>query len=187
MEERKKVHPLGMIGLILLFLALILLCIGSLGLKDWSLGYGRWGVYATGADDLYLSRAYELTDTGDLLICDRNAPMEDGALVTYLLEGRRVVDLYDGASGRPILLKEGQGGAPVERVAYLLENGGTLARSLYAFRWAFRGGLAALILAVILWRATAEARWRRRQQKQFGRRLQEFGRQYREEEAELQD
>ena len=156
MEERKKVHPLGMIGLILLFLALILLCIGSLGLKDWSLGYGRWGVYATGADDLYLSRAYEL-------------------------------DLYDGASGRPILLKEGQGGVPVERVAYLLENGGTLARSLYAFRWAFRGGLAALILAVILWRATAEARWRRRQQKQFGRRLQEFGRQYREEEAELQD
>ena len=68
MEERKKLGPVGVIGLVLLLLILALACYLSAGLNDLSLGLGPWGVYSTDEQSLYLVTAYEQTDTGDLLI-----------------------------------------------------------------------------------------------------------------------
>ena len=43
MEERKKLGPIGVIGLVLLLLILALACYLSAGLNDLSLGLGPWG------------------------------------------------------------------------------------------------------------------------------------------------
>ena len=103
MEERKKIRPLGIAALVLAALLLAILCFFCAGLEDWSLGLGRWGVYSTGAESVYLAEAYQQTGPDDLLITDRTLSPTDGALVTYRQNGRRVVDLYDELLGRPVL------------------------------------------------------------------------------------
>ncbi len=177
MEERKRAHPLGVAGLILLYLILIFLCFASLGLKDWSLGVGHWGIYSTDGTSVYLAQAYEHTGTDDLLLARRDEAVKDGDLITYQWDGRRVVDLYDGASGHPVLLEKADG-VRLEPVRYLVRNGGLAARELYHYRWYIRAALVALIITRLLWRATAEPRWLRAQQKLFVHGLKTYGEQY---------
>lgn len=177
MEERKKSQPLGVIGLILLYLILILLCFASLGLQDWSLGLGPWGVYSTDDTSVYLNRAYDLTGPQDLLITRRDGTAADGQLVTYLRENARTVDLFNEKTGLPVLMDK-PSGERVEPVLWLLRDGGTLARELYRYRWYFRAALAACILLRIIWRATALSRWSKREQKLFLRGLKTYGEQY---------
>ena len=54
MEERKKIGPVGVIGLVLLLLILALTCYLSAGLSDLSMGLGPWGIYGTDEQSLYL-------------------------------------------------------------------------------------------------------------------------------------
>ncbi len=184
MEERKHLGPLGAIGLLLLTLVLALACFLSAGLPDLSLGLGPWGLYTTDGGSLYLSSAYLQTDTGDLLITDRRQLPADGALVTYLLEGRRTVDQYDTLLGRPVLAVEGSFTQP-EPVVHILREAGTVLRLLYQWRWCVWGFTAGLFTVLLAGKLTANARWKKRQQKLMLKNFRTYGEKYDQEEEDL--
>jgi len=166
MEERKKLGAAGIIGLAVVLLILALICYLSAGLSDLSLGLGPWGVYGTNEQSLYLVTAYEQTDTGDLLITDRRKLPTDGSLVTYQMDGRRTVDYYDDVLGRPVLA--GEDGAEItqaESVVFILREGGSVLHFLNGWRYAVWSITGALVVLLIVGRATANIRWRKRQQK----------------------
>lgn len=185
MEERKKLGLPGRLGLALMLPVLAVVCYLSAGLPDLSLGLGRWGLYTTDSESQYLAAAYLQTDTRDLLITDRNAAPADGALVIYELEDRCTVDLYDDLLGRPVLAAEGSFTAP-EQIVYILREGGTLLAFLHQWRWIVWGATAALLLTLLVLRLTANARWRRRQQKLMRKSFQLYGEKYDREEEELE-
>lgn len=185
MEERKKLGLPGRLGLAVALLALAVVCYLSAGLPDYSLGLGPWGLYTTDGESQYLAAAYLQTDTRDLLITDRNAAPADGALVIYELEGRRTVDLYDDLLGRPVLAAEGSFTAP-EQVTYILREGGTLLSFLHQWRWIIWSVTAGLCLLLLALRLTANARWRRRQQKLMRKSFQLYGEKYDQEEEDLE-
>ncbi len=184
MEERKHLGPVGIIGLVLLALVLALACFLSAGLPDLSLGLGPWGLYTTDGDSLYLAAAYLQTDTRDLLICDRRQTPADGALVTYELNGQRTVDHYDTLLGRPVLAVEGSFTAP-EPVTYILHDGGLALKILHQWRWCVWGFTAGLFVVLLVRKLTANARWRRRQQKLMLKNFRTFGEKYDQEEEDL--
>lgn len=183
MEERKKLGPFGVILLILLALVLAIACFLSAGLPDLSMGMGPFGVYTTDTDSLYLAAAYLKTDTRDVLITDRRQSPADGALVTYLLDGRRTVDLYDDLLGRPVLA--GDGNVAAEPVAYILHEGGVILRFLHSYRCIIWGVTGGLFLALLVMKLTANARWRKRQQKLMLKNFEKFGEKYAQEEEDL--
>lgn len=186
MEERKKLSPLGIIGLVLLVVLLAAVCFLSAGLSDLSLGLGPWGVYTTDEQSLYLVTAYEQTDTGDVLITDRRHPPADGELVTYLLNDRRTVDLYDDLLGRPVLAgEEGAVVTEAEPVVAILRDGGMVLHFLYTLRWGIWGVTVALLVILVAGKATANARWRKRQQKLMQKNFQKYGDKYAQEDEEL--
>lgn len=186
MEERKRLSPLGVIGLVLLVLLLAVACFLSAGLADLSLGLGPWGIYTTDEQSLYLVTAYEQTDTGDVLITDRRQAPTDGGLVTYLLDGRRAVDLYDDLLGRPVLAgEEGAVVTAAEPVAYILRDGGVVLHFLHTLRWGIWAVTAVLLVVLVAGKATANARWRRRQQKLMQKNFQKYGDKYAQEDEEL--
>ena len=184
MEERKKLGPFGVILLILLVLMLAITCFLSAGLPDLSMGMGPIGLYTTDGDSLYLAAAYLKTDTRDLLITDRRQSPDDGGLVTYLLDGRRTVDLYDDLLGRPILAGEGSA-SDVEAVRYILHEGGTVLGFLHWLRYIVWGITALVLVFLILLKLTANARWKKRQQKLMLKNFQKFGEKYAQEDEEL--
>lgn len=184
MEERKKLGPFGVILLILLVLMLAITCFLSAGLPDLSMGMGPFGLYTTDGDSLYLAAAYLKTDTRDLLITDRRQTPADGGLVTYLLDGRRTVDLYDDLLGRPILAGEGSV-SDVEAVSYILHEGGTVLGFLHRLRYIVWGITALVLVVLILLKLTANARWKKRQQKLMLKNFQKFGEKYAQEEEDL--
>ena len=186
MEERKKLGPVGVIGLVLLLLILALACYLSAGLNDLSLGLGPWGVYSTDEHSLYLVTAYEQTDTGDLLITDRRKVPMDGSLVTYQMDGRRTVDFYDDLLGRPVLAGvEGAAITAAESVVLILRDGGIVLQFMHNWRFAIWAITALLVVLLIVGKATANARWRKRQQKLMRQNFQKFGEKYAQEEEEL--
>ncbi len=185
MEERKRLGPFGVIGLILLAVLLAAACFLSAGLPDLSLGFGPWGLYTTDGNSLYLAAAYLETDTRDLLITSRRAIPADGALVTYLLEGRRTVDVYDDLLGRPVLAVEGSFTHP-EPVTYILHDGGLVLRFLHQWRWCVWGFTAGLFTVLLVGKVTANARWRKRQQKLMLKNFRAFGEKYDREEEDLE-
>ena len=184
MEERKKIRPLGIAALVLAALLLAILCFFCAGLEDWSLGLGRWGVYSTGAESVYLAEAYQQTGPDDLLITDRTLSPTDGALVTYRQNGRRVVDLYDELLGRPVL-DDGSPHTPSEKAAYFLRDAGRLLRKMHRFRYLAWTAAAVLVLTVTLILATAGARWRKRQQKLMLKNFRVFGEKYAREDEDM--
>ncbi len=184
MEERKHLGPFGVIGLILLALLLALACFLSAGLPDLSLGVGPWGIYTTNSESLYLAAAYLEADTRDLLITDRRQMPADGALVTYLLDDRRTVDLYDNLLGRPVLAAESSFTTP-EPVTYILHDGGLVLKFLNQWRWCIWGFTAGLCTVLVVRKLTADARWRKRQQKLMLKNFQTFGEKYEQEEEDL--
>ncbi len=184
MEERKKIRPLGVVALALAALLLGILCFLCAGLEDWSLGLGRWGVYSTGAESVYLAEAYRQTGPDDLLITDRTLSPADGALVTYRQNGRRVVDLYDDLLGRPVL-DDGSPRTEPEQAAYFLRDAGRILRTMHRFRYWVWTAAAALVLTVTILLATAGARWRKRQQKLMLKNFRFFGEKYAREEEDM--
>lgn len=186
MEERKRLGPLGVIGLALLMLVLAAACFLSAGLSDLSLGLGPWGVYTTDHRSLYLVSAYEQTDTGDVLITDRRAAPVDGSLVTYQMDGQRTVDLYDDLLGSPVLAREeGAQATPPETVIYILRDGGVVLRWLHQWRWGIWGITAGLLVVLMVGKATANVRWRRRQQKLMKKNFQTYGAKYAQEDEDM--
>lgn len=186
MEERKKLGPVGVIGLVLLLLILMLACYLSAGLSDLSLGMGPWGIYGTDEQSIYLVTAYEQTDTGDLLITDRRKKPVDGSLVTYRMDGRRAVDFYDDLLGRPVLAgEEGVVVTPAEPVVLILRDGGVVLSFLHSWRYAIWGIAGALVVLLVVCKATANIRWRKRQQKLMKQNFQKFGEKYAREDEEL--
>ena len=186
MEERKKLGPIGGIGLVLLLLILALACYLSAGLNDLSLGLGPWGIYSTDEQSLYLVTAYEQTDTGDLLITDRRKTPVDGSLVTYRMDDRRAVDFYDDLLGRPVLAgEEGVAITTAERVVLILRDGGIVLHFLHNWRYVIWGIAGAVLALLIVGKATANVRWRRRQQKLMRQNFQKFGEKYAREDEEL--
>ena len=184
MEERKKLGPFGVILLILLALLLAIACFLSAGLSDLSLGLGPFGLYTTDVDSLYLAAAYLKTDTRDLLITDRRQTPGDGALVTYELDGRRTVDLYDDLLGRPVLAGDGAATA-AEPVTYILHEGGVVLSFLHQWRYAIWGVTGGLFLVLLVMKLTANARWKKRQQKLMRKNFEKFGQKYAQEDEEL--
>jgi hypothetical protein len=186
MEERKKLGPLGYMGLAVLLLVLALVCYLSAGLSDLSLGLGPWGIYGTDEQAVYLVTAYEQTDTGDLLITDRRKQPSDGALVTYRMNGRRTVDFYDDLLGRPVLAGEEETDMTrAEAVVLILREGGIFLNFLYSWRYVVWGITAVLVMLLIVSKATADARWRKRQQKLMRQNFQKYGEKYTQEDEEL--
>lgn len=186
MEERKKLGPIGVMGLVLFLLILALACYLSAGLNDLSLGLGPWGIYSTDEQSLYLVTAYEQTDTGDLLITDRRKTPVDGSLVTYQMDGRRAVDFYDDLLGRPVLAgEEGVAITTAEQVVLILRDGGIVLQFMHSWRFAIWAITAALVILLIAGKATANARWRKRQQKLMRQNFQKFGEKYDREDEEL--
>ena len=186
MEERRKLGPLGIVGLILLLLLLAAACFLSAGLPDLSMGMGPWGLYTTDGKSLYHAEVYREIDTRDLLITDRRAAPGDGGVVTYLLNGQRTVDLYDDLLGRPVLAwEEGAVFTAAEPVVKVIPGAGTVLRQMHRFCWYIWGGTAGLILVLILLKLTANARWRRRQQKLMVKNFQKYGDKYAREDEEL--
>ena len=184
MEERRKLGLLGTVGLALLILVLAAACYLSAGLKDLSLGMGPWGLYTTDGDSLYLAAAYLETDTRDLLITSRNGIPADGGLVTYEQDGCRTVDLYDDLLGRPVLAGEDSRIQP-EPVLYILHDGGVALQYLHQWRWCIWGVTAVMVLALLVLKLTANARWRKRQQKLMRKNFQLYGEKYDQEEEDL--
>ena len=183
MEERKKMGPLGVVGLILLALLLALGCYLSAGVDDLTMGHGPWGVYTTDSGSVYLSSAYLETDTRDVLITRRDSAPADGMLVTYLLDGIRYVDLYDDLLGRPVMAEEAT--VSPEPVIGILRDGGAVIHALHAVRfwlWGLTGGLLVLMIALKL---TSNARWRRRQQKLMRQNFQTYGEKYQQEDQDM--
>lgn len=184
MEERKKLGPFGVILLVLLALVLAVACFLSAGLPDLSLGMGPFGLYTTDADSLYLAAAYLQTDTRDVLITDRRQAPADGALVTYELDGRRTVDLYDDLLGRPVLAVDGTADN-VEPVAYILHEGGVVLGFLHQWRYAIWGFTGGLFFVLLVMKLTANSRWKKRQQKLMLKNFEKFGEKYAQEEEDL--
>jgi len=184
MEERKKMGAFGAIGLVLLFVVLLLACWLSAGLSDLTMGLGPWGVYAPDSGSLYLTEAYLETDLNDLLITRRQGTPRDGQLVTYLLEGRRTVDKYDDLLGRPVLA--GESAVTAEPVVYILRDVQPYLRSLNRFRWYLWGFTAGLAVVLIALRVTANARWKKRQQKLMLKNFKTYGEKYAREDEELE-
>lgn len=186
MEERRKLGPLGVIGLLLLLVMLTVACYLSAGLQDLSLGLGPWGIYTTDARSLYLVTAYEQTDTGDVLITNRGQIPADGALVTYLMDGRRAVDIYDDLLGGPVLAREeGTVSTAAEPVCYILRDGGLVLYVLHQWRWCIWGFTGGLVVVLLAGKLTANARWRKRQQKLMLKNFQKYGDKYAQEDEEL--
>lgn len=185
MEERKKLGPLGVFGMVLLVLVLALACYLSAGLSDLSLGMGPWGIYGTDAQSRYLVTAYEQTDTGDLLITDRRKVPVDGSLVTYMMDGSRTVDYYDDLLGRPVLADETLPLTGAETVVWIFRNGGVVLYFLHSWRYVIWGVTAVLLVFLIVAKATANVRWRKRQQKLMKQNFQKFGEKYNREDEEL--
>ena len=183
MEERKKLGALGVVGLVLLFVVLLLVCWLSAGLSDLTAGLGPWGVYAPDGGSLYLTEAYLETDLSDLLITDRRAAPKDGQLVTYYMDDRRVVDKYDDLLGRPVLAGEAQ--VKAEPVIYILRNARPLLSFLHFWRWAVWGFTVGLALVLALLRVTAASRWEKRQQKLMLKNFKTYGEKYAQEDEEL--
>lgn len=186
MEERKKLGPAGVIGLTLLLLILAVACYLSAGLPDLSMGLGPWGVYSTDAQSTYLVTAYEMTDTGDVLITDRRKAPRDGELVTYLMDGRRIVDLYDDVLGRPVLaMDDAAAAASAQPVVFIVHDGGMVLHLLHGFRYAVWGAAAGLVLILLVLKLTANTRWKKRQQKLMRKNFEKFGEKYAREDEEL--
>ena len=186
MEERKKLGALGVIGLLLLLLLLAAACFLSVGLSDLSMGMGPWGVYTTDGKSLYHAEVYRDIDTRDLLITDRSQVPADGQVVTYLLNGQRTVDRYDSLLGRPVLAwEEGAVFTAAEPVVKVIPGAGTVLRMMHQFRLYIWCGTAGLVLVLMVLKLTANARWRRRQQKLMVKNFQKFGDKYAREEEEL--
>ena len=186
MEERKKLGPLGAIGLALLLLVLAVGCYLSAGFPDLSLGLGSWGVYSTDAQSMYLVTAYEMTDTGDVLITDRRQKPVDGGLVTYTMNDSRMVDLYDDLLGRPVLaMDDTAAAASAEAVVLILRDGGMVLHFLYGWRYVIWGVTAALVVVLIVAKATSNVRWRKRQQKLMRKNFEKYGEKYAREDEEL--
>lgn len=183
MEERKKLGALGAIGLVLLFVVLLLACWLSAGLPDLTAGLGPWGVYAPDSGSLYLTEAYLETDLSDLLITDRRAAPKDGQLVTYRMDDRRVVDKYDDLLGRPVLAGEAQ--VKAEPVVHILRDVQPYLRLMNRFRWYLWGFTAGLAAMLIVLRVTANARWKKRQQKLMMKNFKTYGEKYAQEDEEL--
>lgn len=186
MEERRKLGPLGIAGLILLLLLLAAACFLSAGLSDLSMGLGPWGLYTTDGRSLYHAEVYREINTRDLLITDRSQVPADGQVVTYLLNGQRTVDLYDDLLGRPVLAwEEGAVFTAAEPVVRVLPGVGSVLRMMHYWRWYIWGGTAGLVLVLIVLKLTANARWRKLQQKLMVKNFQKFGDKYAREEEEL--
>ncbi|MBQ4578721.1 MAG: hypothetical protein IJA84_06625 [Clostridia bacterium] len=186
MEERRKLGPLGIAGLILLLLLLAAACFLSAGLSDLSMGLGPWGLYTTDGRSLYHAEVYREINTRDLLITDRSQVPSDGQVVTYLLNGQRTVDLYDDLLGRPVLAwEEGAVFTAAEPVVRVLPGVGSVLRMMHYWRWYIWGGTAGLVLVLTVLKLTANARWRKRQQKLMVKNFQKFGEKYAREEEEL--
>ncbi|MBR6574450.1 MAG: hypothetical protein IKK61_05610 [Clostridia bacterium] len=186
MEERKKLGPLGIAGLILLLLLLAAVCFLSAGLPDLSMGMGPWGFYTTDGRSLYHAEVYREIDTRDLLITDRSQVPSDGQVVTYLLNGQRTVDLYDDLLGRPVLAwEEGAVFTAAEPVVKVLPGVGTVLRVMHHWCWYIWGAAAGFVLVLVVLKLTANARWRKRQQKLMVKNFQKFGEKYAREEEEL--
>lgn len=186
MEERKRLGPVGVIGLTLLLLVLAVACYLSAGLPDLSLGLGPWGVYSTDGQSMYLVTAYEMTDTGDVLITDRRQTPRDGSLVTYQMDGRRMVDLYDDLLGRPVLaMDDASAAASAQPVVLILRDGGMVLHFLYGWRYVVWGTTAGLVLILLVLKLTANARWKKRQQKLMRKNFEKFGDKYAREDEEL--
>ena len=186
MEERKKLGALGVVCLLLLLLLLAAACFLSVGLPDLSMGMGPWGIYTTDGKSLYHAEVYRDIDTRDLLITDRSQVPADGQVVTYLLNGQRTVDRYDSLLGRPVLAwEEGAVFTAAEPVVKVIPGAGTVLRVMHQFRLYIWGGTAGLVLVLLVLRITANARWRKRQQKLMVKNFQKFGEKYAREEEEL--
>ena len=186
MEERKKLGALGTVCLLLLLLLLAVACFLSVGLPDLSMGMGPWGIYTTDGKSLYHAEVYRNIDTRDLLITDRSQVPSDGQVVTYLLKGQRTVDLYDNLLGRPVLAwEEGAVYTTAEPVVQVIPGAGTVLRMMHAWRWCIWGGTAGVVLVLLVLKLTANARWRRRQQKLMMKNFRKFGEKYAREEEEL--
>ena len=186
MEERKKLGAAGVACLLLLLLLLAAACFLSVGLPDLSMGMGPWGLYTTDGSSLYHAEVYRDIDTRDLLVTDRSRVPADGQVVTYLLNGQRTVDLYDDLLGRPVLAwEEGAVFTAAEPVVRVIPGAGTVLRLMHRFRWYIWGGTAGFVLVLLVLRITANARWRRRQQKLMVKNFRKFGEKYAREEEEL--
>lgn len=186
MEERKNLGALGIVCLLLLLLLLAAACFLSVGLPDLSMGMGPWGIYTTDGNSLYHAEVYRDIDTRDLLITDRSRVPADGQVVTYLLNGQRTVDLYDDLLGRPVLAwEEGAVFTAAEPVVQVIPGAGTVLRVMHQFRLYIWCGTAGLVLVLMVLKLTANARWRRRQQKLMVKNFQKFGEKYAREEEEL--
>lgn len=186
MEERKHLGPVGIIGLVLLLLALAVTSYLSTGLSDLSLGLGPWGVYRTDGQSVYLVTAYEMTDTGDVLITDRRQMAVDGSLVTYQMDEKRMVDLYDDLLGRPVLaMGDAAAAVSAETVVLILRDGGMVLHFLYGWRYVVWGVSAGLVLILLVLKLTANTRWKKRQQKLMRKNFEKFGEKYAREDEEL--
>lgn len=186
MEERRKLGPWGTAGLILLLFLMAAACFLSAGLPDLSMGLGPWGFYTTDGRSLYHAEVYREIDTRDLLITDRSRVPSDGQVVTYLLNGQRTVDLYDDLLGRPVLAwEEGAVFTAAEPVVRVLSGVGTVLRLMHHWCWYIWGGTAGFVVVLLVLRLTANARWRKRQQKLMVKNFQKFGEKYAREEEEL--
>lgn len=187
MEEKKKARPLAVIAWVLLGILLGLACIVAAGWQDLSFGLGPWGVYTTDSHSLYLGEAYQRTTTRDLLITDRNAPMKDGSLVVYELDGQRTVDIYDDLLGQPRLYATAKVKVTSpEQVKWTLYGWGTVVRMLHNYRYVIWGLSAALLLLGLILRLTARTRWKKRQQKLMRKNFALFGEKYRQEDEDIQ-
>ena len=186
MEERKNLGALGIVCLLLLLLLLAAACFLSVGLPDLSMGMGPWGIYTTDGGSLYHAEVYREIDTRDLLITDRSQVPADGQVVTYLLNGQRTGDLYDDLLGRPVLAwEDGAVFTAAEPVVQVIPGAGTVLRVMHQFRLYIWCGTAGLVLVLMVLKLTANARWRRRQQKLMVKNFQKFGDKYAREEEEL--
>lgn len=189
MEEKKKARPLAVIAWVLLGLLLAVACFGAAGERgDLSFGKGPWGIYATDSNTSYLDEAYYQYTTlrKDLLITDRRATMQDGALVIYELDGRRTVDIYDDLLGQPRLYSMAQVKATApEAVVLHVPMLGSVVRQLHTFRYGIWGVSAGLVLFGLVMRLTARSRWRRRQQKLMRKSFETFGEKYRQEDEDI--
>ena len=184
MEERKKIGPFGILGLVLLAVILAVVCFLSAGLPDLSLGLGSWGVYRTDAESLYLASAYLETDTRDLLITSRKQTPMDGELVTYIMDGRRTVDFYDDLLGHPVLATENNANS-VEPVIHIFRDAGAVLRFLHQWRYLIWSAAGAAVLIIVVLLSTSKARWRRRQQKLMKANFQRYGEKYRQEDEDM--
>ena len=179
MESKKKVKPMVVCLLVLMSLLLVFCCVISVGVTKLQIGELRYQIHLVVENSLTGG-----VGRGDFLLLDRQATVQTGSVV-YLPNQ----DAYQGVSmvsGSQVKLTDGKVTRDVIPVQFKISLLAPVMCFLQDYPYVSFAVAAGYIVLLIVVKATAPARWKKRQQKLIRENFAKFGAQYAKEDENLQ-